>query len=332
MIEKITFGTLQVKIVIGGVIVQVMIDSGAVANMITKATFEELKRGKSQLDEIEVDKNVQFVGYGIEGPAKIIPIETAFRAWVEAGSESSEETFRVAEFGQENLLSKETATKLKLLRVGYQVQTLVATVGKLFPKVPNFTVRFTIDESVKPIRQPYRTIPLALEDLVDRKLDELLAQGIIEPCPNPSWVSNLVPIMKDHNSIRTCVDMRRVNEAIITENFPMPNVEIMLATLPRNARLSKIDLVNAYFHMELEHDCRYITAFITKKGVFQFTRLTMGIKSAPEIFGRSMGLLLAGLKGIAIYLDDILVFGATKTEHNDNLQVSFVEKKRRNSK
>lgn len=46
--------------------------------------------------------------------------------------------------------------------------------------IKGFVVDIPIDESVKPVAQPYRRIPVALEETVDRKIDELLEQGIIE--------------------------------------------------------------------------------------------------------------------------------------------------------
>lgn len=147
-----------------------------------------------------------------------------------------------------------------------------------------------------------------------------MRQGVIEPCTNPSWISNIVPIQKENGKLRICLDMRRVNEAVIPESFPIPNVEEILSTIPRNACLSKIDLVSAYFHIELHPTSRYLTAFVTKKGIFQFTRLLMGVKSAPALFCQTLTILLGDLRGIIIYLDDILVYGATKEEHDENLR------------
>lgn len=61
--------------------------------------------------------------------------------------------------------------------------------------------------------QPYRRVPVALEEAVDKKIDELLKQGIIEVVNGPSkWISPVVVVPKE-NYVRICVDMRRANEA-----------------------------------------------------------------------------------------------------------------------
>ena len=45
-----------------------------------------------------------------------------------------------------------------------------------------------------------------------------------------------------------------------------------------------------------------------------------GISCAPGIFQKTMEAVLAGLSGIVIYIDDIIVFGATKQEHDKRLE------------
>ena len=49
-------------------------------------------------------------------------------------------------------------------------------------------------------------------------------------------------------------------------------------------------------------------------------RLLYRILSAPGIFQKEMDNLLAGIPGIVIYLDDILVTGVTETEHLQSLE------------
>ena len=46
----------------------------------------------------------------------------------------------------------------------------------------------------------------------------------------------------------------------------------------------------------------------------------MGINVAPEIFQRKMEELLKDLPGVICYMEDILVFGRTGEEHDENLK------------
>lgn len=54
-------------------------------------------------------------------------------------------------------------------------------------------------------------------------------------------------------------------------------------------------------------------------GRFCFKRLPFGITSAPKIFQRLMSALLKGLEGTVVVMDDILVYGADREEHNRRL-------------
>lgn len=73
-----------------------------------------------------------------------------------------------------------------------------------------------------------------------------------------------------------------------------------------------------YFQIELAPESREITTFITKKGLFRYTRLMFGISCAPEIFQKIMEQILSNCAGCVNFIDDILVFGTTKEEHDAN--------------
>ena len=62
--------------------------------------------------------------------------------------------------------------------------------------------------------------------------EELVAMDIIEPVEGPTpWVSSVVVVPKQNDGIRLCVDMRRANEAIIRERYPIPTVDEVLQSL-----------------------------------------------------------------------------------------------------
>ena len=75
---------------------------------------------------------------------------------------------------------------------------------------------------------------------MDKKLDELLEQDIIEEVPEgpSSWISPVVVIPQADGDVRACVDMRCANEAIIREGFPIPTVEELLYHLNGSTVLS----------------------------------------------------------------------------------------------
>jgi hypothetical protein len=75
----------------------------------------------------------------------------------------------------------------------------------------------------------------------------------------------------------------------------------------------------------LREEDRQKTAFSTPGGHSEFCNMPMGICSAPATFQRLMNTVLSGLVGTKalIYLDDIVIWGATLEEHNRRLVKMF---------
>lgn len=96
----------------------------------------------------------------------------------------------------------------------------------------------------------------------------------------------------------------------------MPTLDRIWTEIPRgegNLYFTKLDLSNAFFHVELHEKVRHYTTFMTANGLMRFKRLPFGLSVAPEIFQKVMEKVLVDCKGIIVYLDDILIFG-TKAE------------------
>ncbi|XP_062703856.1 uncharacterized protein K02A2.6-like [Aedes albopictus] len=175
-----------------------------------------------------------------------------------------------------------------------------------------------MDPNAKPVFQPIRRVPIPLEDAVNRKLDQLLTKDIIEVKQGPaSWVSPLVVVGKHNGEPRICLDLRRVNEAVLRERHPMPVVDEYIARLGKGRFWSKLDIKDAFLQVELAPESRDVTVFITNKGLFRFKRLPFGLVTAPELFQKVMDQILAGCEGTSWYLDDVIIEGSTREEHDE---------------
>lgn len=82
---------------------------------------------------------------------------------------------------------------------------------------------------------------------------------------------------------------------------------------------STINLADAYYQLPLHEESRDLTAFITHDGLFRFCRVPYGLASAPSAFQKMMADILNGLPGVQNYLDDLIVYGNTPAEHDQNL-------------
>lgn len=173
--------------------------------------------------------------------------------------------------------------------------------------------------------KPYR-MPHSLKNEMESQLQKLLNDKIIEPaCSDWSSPILLVPKKGDGKTKkwRLVIDFRKLNEKILDDKFPLPNITEILDSLSGAVYFSHLDLNSGYYQLNLKEECRKYTAFTAPSGQYQMTRLPMGLKTAPSSFSRAMTLAMAGLnyEKCFVYLDDLICFGRNLEIHNKNLMV-----------
>ena len=86
----------------------------------------------------------------------------------------------------------------------------------------------------------------------------------------------------------------------------------------------KIDLSDAYLQFELDDESKQYVVINTHKGLFKCNRLPCGVSFAVALFQSIIERVIQGLPGVFAYLDDILVIGHNKKEHDDNLTCFYL--------
>ena len=169
-----------------------------------------------------------------------------------------------------------------------------------------------------------RRTPTVFQGKVEGHLDKMLAAGVIQPSVS-DWASAPVLIRKKDGSVRWCVDYRALNKVTVKDTYPLPLIEECLNTLAGNQWFSKLDANAAYWQIKIKPADSKKTAFITKYGLFEFTRMGFGLCNAPATVTRAINLVLNRLKWkIALaFLDDVLVLGTSAETHLNNLRQVF---------
>ncbi|XP_055615582.1 uncharacterized protein K02A2.6-like [Toxorhynchites rutilus septentrionalis] len=312
---------------IGGVDVDMLIDSGADANLISNVAWSKLKEERVKLISSTKGSTRILKAYGNNDPLKILG---TFVAEIEVGEKKMQAEFLVVEGGQRCLLGDTTAKSLGILKVGLNINQ-VDDAPLPFSTIKDVKAFIHMDPNMVPVFQPVRRLPLPLEAAVNKKLDELLRHDIIEPKIGPTtWVSPLVVVGKANGEVRLCVDLRRVNEAVLREHHPMPVVDDHIARLGKGTIWSKLDIKEAFLQIELDDESKDVTTFITGRGLFRFKRMPFGLVTAPELFQKAMDEILAGCEGVAWYLDDVIIEGKDMEEHDARLSEVMFRLKSRN--
>ncbi|MCG8032936.1 MAG: DDE-type integrase/transposase/recombinase, partial [Candidatus Thiodiazotropha taylori] len=173
----------------------------------------------------------------------------------------------------------------------------------------------------RPIKQRMRRLPHQMAEEADKQVDDMLKRGVIEKSNSP-WAAGVVLVRKKDGSFRFCVDYRALNNVTVKDAYPLPKIDETLDSLSGAKWFSTLDLYSGYWQVGMETSDKPKTAFITRKGLFQFRVLPFGLCNAPATFERLMESILAGLRWdiCLIYLDDVITFGKSFDEAVSNLQ------------
>jgi len=79
----------------------------------------------------------------------------------------------------------------------------------------------------------------------------------------------------------------------------------------------------AYQQLVVDEAAQELLTINTHRGRFKVKRLAFGISAAPGLFQRVMETVLQGIPGVVVYLDDILVVGSIRKEHNKRLRLAL---------
>ena len=175
-----------------------------------------------------------------------------------------------------------------------------------------------------PIRQTLRRHPMEHVPIIDKFVDEMLENKIISPSSS-DWASNVLLVKRADKSWRFCVDQRALNRVTTKCSFPMPRIDSCLDALGGAKWYSVMDLRSAFYQVGLDPATAQKSAFITRKGLFQFNVLNFGQCNSPATFSKLLSMVMTGLQWeICIcFLDDLVIFSHDFDSHLERLSMVF---------
>ena len=321
-------GLQRAAVKVGGIEVKFILDSGADCNVIDKATWEMLKQRGIVVTKSE-RSGPKIYSYTSHNPLCVLGQFWADVQCANIDVVAENTKFLVIDSVAEALLGIETCLKLGLISIS--TNSVVHDWKSKFPSLfsggigkADDKITLSIDHSVPHVAQPYRRVPFAVREKLEKHLNELCLLDIIEPVEGPTtWSSGVVIVPKSDGSIRLCVDMRQANKAIIRHHYPVPTVDELLLDMNGSQVFSKIDMKMGFHQFVLSEESRDITTFSTHAGQYRYKRLSFGICSAPEIYQRKIANIISGIPGVINLADDIVVHGSNMTEHNKRLELTL---------
>ena len=183
------------------------------------------------------------------------------------------------------------------------------------------TIRLT--DNAEPKVYPPRRVPIAMQEKFKAELKRMQDLDVIVPVDEPTEFVNPMVIVEKPNTrkLRICLDLKNLNQRIRREHYPIPTLDDAIAKIGNSKFYSKLDLTSGYWQVKLDYESSLLTTFNTPFGRYRSTRMPFGIKSAQEVFQKKFDEVCESLEGCFKIVDDMIISGKSKQEHDQNLMV-----------
>ena len=168
-------------------------------------------------------------------------------------------------------------------------------------------VHLELKEGAKPYHAKAFPIPQAYEGTTKREINRLEGIKVLKKTYDSEWAAPTFIQPKKTGDVRVLTDFRRLNDMILRKPFPLPKISDLLQKLSGFTYATAIDLSMGYYHIPLDEDSQKLCTTILPWGKYQWCRLPMGVKCAPDIFQAIISDLFHDLDWVRGYIDDILI-------------------------
>ena len=133
----------------------------------------------------------------------------------------------------------------------------------------HFEARLVLKPGAKPKFCRPRPVPYALREPIERELEHLESEGVVERVSHSDWAAPIVAVPKHDGSVRICGDYKvTVNPSLDIDQYPLPHPEDLMTCLSGGRRFTKLDLSSAYQQMVLKEEHRPFVTINTHRGLY----------------------------------------------------------------
>ncbi|EFP06197.1 hypothetical protein CRE_10709 [Caenorhabditis remanei] len=223
---------------------------------------------------------------------------------------------------ENSALSGRSKTKVRLLVQRYHL-AFVGLDGKIgqFKGITTHHIELNDNHRI-PQSRPYRINPQQKTKL-EKQVKQMKANGLIEESTSP-YTSPLLMIPKPNGEIRIVIDYRRLNLITRSRTYIMPNTIDICEEASRGKLFSVFDIAQGFHTIPMHEAHKERTAFCCHMGVFQYRKMPMGLKGAPDTFQRAMAEVERQFSGtLILYVDDLIVVSNDEDQHITHLEEFF---------
>ncbi|XP_059222728.1 uncharacterized protein LOC131996796 [Stomoxys calcitrans] len=105
-----------------------------------------------------------------------------------------------------------------------------------------------------PVKDKHYSLPHAVQEIVYKEIDNMLALKVIEESNGPS--SNRTSVVRKPGKNRFSLDARKVNALTMKDAYSLRNIDLILSRIDQTFIISSVDLKYAFWQIELEVDAK----------------------------------------------------------------------------
>lgn len=174
------------------------------------------------------------------------------------------------------------------------------------------------DPSKTPAYTKPRVVPYRLRPWLDEKLQAMVETGLIAVAKESEFCSPIhIVKKKEAGKYRLTIDYRLLNDMLIQNRWPIPNIRSVLEELSGSNFYSVCDCRSGFWQLALDEKSQKLTAFAARDRLYQWKVLPMGLSVSPGIF---QSIMMDALgedihRTCLIYIDDLLIYTRTAEDH-----------------
>lgn len=188
--------------------------------------------------------------------------------------------------------------------------------------LPKHKVEHRIITNGAPVYCRARPLPPDRHNFAKKEFQSMMEQGICRPSDS-QWASPLHMVRKKNGEWRPCGDYRALNKITVPDRYPLPRLLDFTYVTHGKTVFSKLDIRKAFHCIPVTEEDIAKTAIITPFGLFEFPRMTFGLRNAGQTFQRFMDSIFRDLNFAYIFVDDCLIASRSREEHLQHLEIIF---------
>ena len=106
--------------------------------------------------------------------------------------------------------------------------------------------KLSINPGFNLVKQKNRKFKPELSLKIKEEITKKIESRLVEVMQYPTWLANVVPIVKKDGKITICIDYRNLKKASPKDNFPLPNIHILIDKCSKYEMQSFVDCYASY--------------------------------------------------------------------------------------